>query len=201
MVKIWFGILILMVFSSSVLSQSRLDTIRYTRQLNFSYGGVFTGTGDMFGHKIYIGSQYEITQRFGIDLNIAGSFINHTFYFNDNPEWARYEHSNGGELSSNLYLGIGKEAHRIVPFVGPTLRYSYEHHSRDYGISYNSDTGDYDWYADYDEELGFRLGFNIGLCWEIRINNQLYLGPKLSISYFPRDGYIFSYLGIHLQFN
>ena len=188
-------------FSCYTYSQSKQNFARYKNTVYTSYGGVLCGGGDILGQKIYLGTQYLFYPRLGAELYIAGSLIDHTFYFNNNPEWARHEVSNGVELSTDLIYRVDKNRFRFTPFFGPTIRYGVEQHSRDYGIYYDRTTGVYEWYCEYDEELGYKLGFNFGFNTEFRVYNRIYLGPKFAVSYFPKSQYIFSYLGLTIYRN
>ncbi len=116
--------------------------MRYGKGIYVSYGGVFTGNGDMWGQKLYLGANCMLTDRFGLDLNIAGSLIDHEFYEFKNPEWSRNEISNGLEFSANGLLFLGKKKIRFYSALGPTVRYSYEHQSKSYGLDYNQTTGE-----------------------------------------------------------
>ncbi len=189
----------LVVNPNIIHGQSKFDSIRFGKRIYISYGGVFTGNGDMWGQKLYVGSQFMFTEKIGLDLNASGSLIDHVFYLENNPDWSRNEVSNGIELSANGLLAFGKEKFRFSFSLGPTLRYSYEHQARTYGVHYNSSTGDYDWYCEYYEKQGFMFGGNLGLTFEFRIFNRFYIGPKLAMSFFPFDSYRFSYVGLNLS--
>ena len=186
------------VYPNLANGQSKLDSIRFGKRVYISYGGVFTGNGDMWGHKLYLGAQYMLTSKLGLDLNIAGSLIDHVFYYQNNPEWSRNEISNGLEFSANGMIIFGKEKFRFSSVLGPTIRYSYEHQASSYGINYNSSTGEYDWHCEYIEDQGFMFGGNLGITLEFRLFKIFYIGPKLSMSFFPFDTYRFSYIGLNL---
>lgn len=139
-----------------------------------------------------------VSERFGIDLNVAGSLIDHVFYEYNNPEWSRKEVSNGLEFSANGMLFLSRSKFRFYSAFGPTVRYGYDQYSTDYGIDYNPDTGDYDWRHEYGEYHGFMFGGNISLTLDFRVFNRFYIGPKGSMSFFPFDAYRFSYIGLNL---
>ena len=178
--------------------QTKLDSIKYSKRLYISYGGVFTGSGDMWGHKLYLGANFMISPRFGIDLNVAGSLIDHVYYEYDNPKWSRNEISNGLEFSANGKLFFSRSKFRFYSALGPTIRYGYDKYSKDYGIDYNPGTGDYDWRYEYGENQGFMFGGNISLSMDYKLFKRFYIGPKGSISFFPFDAYRFSYIGLIL---
>jgi len=194
------GILIVssLATPNKINGQTKLDSIRFGRKIYISYGGVFTGNGDMWGQKIYLGSNYMLKDKVGLDFNISGSLIDHVFYFQGNPEWTRNEISNGIEISANGLIVLGNEKFRFSSSLGPTLRYSYEHQAKSYGIDYNQSTGEYDWHCEYFEKQGFMFGGNLGLIFDFRIFKQFYIGPKLNMSFFPFDTYRFSYIGLNL---
>ena len=172
--------------------------MRFSKRIYISYGGVFTGNGDMWGQKLYLGANYMLSEKLGIDLNIAGSLIDHVFYEYDNPDWSRNEISNGLEFSANGLLTLGREKIRFYSALGPTIRYGYDQYSTDYGIDYNPSSGDYDWHVEYRENQGFMFGFNLSVTLDLRLFNRFYLGPKGTMSFFPFDAYRFSYIGLNL---
>lgn len=186
------------VFPTISKSQTKLDSMRYGKRIYVSYGGVFTGNGDMWGQKLFLGVNYLLTDRFGFDLNIAGSLIDHEFYEYNNTEWSRNEISNGLEFSANGLLFLSKKKIRFYSALGPTVRYSYEHQSKSYGLDYNQTTGEYDWRVDYIEKQGFMIGGNLGVTLDFLLFNLFYIGPKASMSFFPFDAYRFSYIGLNL---
>jgi len=183
----------------SAVGQSKLDSMRFGKRIYISYGGVFTGYSDLWGHKVFLGANYMLSEKLGLDLNMAGSLINHVFYHQNNPDWTRYEISNGLEFSANGLLKLGNEKIRILTAVGPTLRYSYEHQPIAYGLDYNHTTGEYDWHIEYFEKQGFMFGGNVSLTLDFRLIKVIYIGPKVSMSFFPFDVYRFSYIGLNLS--
>ena len=178
--------------------QTKLDSIRFGKRIYISYGGVFTGNGDMWGQKLYLGVDHMLTKKLGIDLNMAGSLIDHVYYENNNPDWSRNEISNGLEFSANGLLVLGKKKVRFSSTLGPTIRYSYEHQSLSYGWHYNLIRGEYDWHCEYFEKQGFMFGGNLSFTLDFRMFKLFYIGPKVSMSYFPFDAYRFSYIGLNL---
>ncbi len=200
--RLFLAYLILMstfLFPAISTSQTKLDSVRFSKRIYVSYGGAFTGNGDMWGHKLYLGANYMLSDRLGIDLNVAGLLIDHVYYEYDNRDWSRHEISNGLELSANGLLTLGGDRIRFYSAVGPTIRYGYDQYSSDYGIDYNPDTGHYDWHVDYEEHQGFMFGFNLSVNFDFRLFKRYYLGPKGSMSFFPFDAYRFSYIGLNLS--
>lgn len=186
------------IFPFVAISQTKLDSMRFGKRIYISYGGVFTGNGDMWGQKLYLGANYMLTKKVGLDLNMAGSLIDHVFFEYNNPNWSRNEISNGLEFSANGLLVLGQEKVRFSSALGPTIRYSYEHQSLSYGLDYNPTTGEYDWHCEYFERQGFMFGGNLSFTLDFRLFKLFYIGPKVSMSFFPFDAYRFSYIGLNL---
>jgi hypothetical protein len=190
--------LISFLASKGLYAQTKLDSVRYSKRIYISYGGVFTGNGDMWGHKLYLGANFMLSDRLGLDFNVGGALIDHVFYEHNNPEWSRNEISNGLEFSANGMLYLSKPKVRFSATIGPTIRYGYDQFSTEYGIDYNPDTNEYDWHVIYEENQGIKFGGNMSLTFDFRLLDRIYLGPKASMSFFPFDAYRFSYIGLNL---
>lgn len=176
-------------------NQGILGKYKTTKEVRVGYGKVLAGSGDLWGHKFILGTQFFLTKHNAFDLRLEGTLIDVDKYFDNNPNWKYNQVSNGFEFVIDYNFILQYKKLRVYPSIGPVVRYSYEKQAKSYGIKLNSNTQMYDWYCDMEEDTGLRIGYNIGLNADFRLFKQFTIGPRLAFSQFPIEGYTFVFVG------
>ncbi len=178
--------------------QTFINKAKTTKTIRAGYGTVLAGSGDLWGQKFLLGAQYFLTKHSAIDSRFSATLIDVDRYFLDNPDWKYNQVSNGLEFILEYNYVFQYKKMRFYPSFGPVIRYSYEKHASSFGIRLNSDTQNYDWFCNIDEDKGLRFGYEFGLNADFTIFNYLTIGPRFSFSQFPQDGYTFAFMGFTL---
>ena len=178
------------------VKESFVQKINRTKNVRIGYGGVFSGSGDMWGKRLLIGTQFPLSKHNYIDLRLTGSLIKFEKDFHNNPDWHVQNISTGLDLVLDYNFILQTKKFRFYPSIGPAIRYSYEKHFYNYGITYNYETQDYDWHYTCKEDTGFRFGYVFGVNFDYFFFKRFRVGPRFSVSQFPKDGYIFSFVGV-----
>lgn len=197
MKKIIILVFVVTIFQT-LSAQTKYHDVKGTKTVRLGYGGVFTGSGDMWGQKFLLGTQYYLSKHSLLDMRISASLIEHEFMFLNNPDWSWTEISNGVEFTLEYGFLIKYKRIRFYPSAGPAIRYSYEHHSRNYGIRRDKSTGLYIWHCEIDEDQILRFGYEVGINIDLELLKNYSIGPRVSFSQFPKGGYIFSFIGFSI---